>query len=295
MAIDFKEIQEANSGIGNQDTFEKFTRDFFQLLGYEIAQEPGRGADDGIDVKIIENRKVNGLEQKIHWLVSCKHYAFSKKSINSTIEHDILDRVISNNCSGFIGFYSTIATSGLITKLKGLNAKIEYQIFDDKKIEAHIVGVARFEELFLRYFPQSYKIWKENYYYLEPIKLLEAYLDTSMELKSIKDIFTPIFKTTGNMIKCMRKFGTWREAVEVNDYMIWDDQNPLSTEIASQYGLELSINWDRNSEVNGAITGHWDYTKRNKKCTLWRQHIVVNREYDEYLTKKYQEIKTMLS
>ncbi len=294
MAINFKEIPEANSGSDNQDTFEKFSRDFFQLMGYEIVQEPGRGADGGIDVKVLEIRKVNRVEQKMPWLVSCKHYAVSGKSINPTIEHDIVDRVISKECNGFIGFYSTIATSGLISKLQGLNSMIEYQIFDDKKIEAHIVGVAKFEELFLRYFPQSYRIWKENYYYLEPVKLLEAYLDTSIELKNIKSIFKHIFKTTGNMIKCIRKFETWREAVEINDYMIWDDQNRLSPEIASQHGLELNINWFKDPNMNGIIDGHWDYTENKKSCTLWRQHMVVNKEYDMYLSGKYEEIKGML-
>jgi len=40
MILDFKEIPQANKGGGLQDTFELFTRDFLQLLGYRIIESP---------------------------------------------------------------------------------------------------------------------------------------------------------------------------------------------------------------------------------------------------------------
>lgn len=40
MVLDFKEIPEANTGSGLQDTFELFTRDFLSFLGYRIIQDP---------------------------------------------------------------------------------------------------------------------------------------------------------------------------------------------------------------------------------------------------------------
>jgi hypothetical protein len=50
----------------------------------------------------------NGLggETKINWLVSCKHYSFSGKSVSQQDELNIRDRVEACNCDGFIGFYS---------------------------------------------------------------------------------------------------------------------------------------------------------------------------------------------
>lgn len=47
MIIDFKEIPQANKGGGNQDSFELFAQDFFEYLGYEIVEQPFRGADGG--------------------------------------------------------------------------------------------------------------------------------------------------------------------------------------------------------------------------------------------------------
>ncbi len=111
--IDFTEIPKANTGSGDQDTYEKFCRDFLHELGFSIIQEPSRGADGGMDLKVEEMRKGPFGITKIHWLVSCKHYAHSTKSITPQIEQDILDRVKSNHCQGFLGFYSTTVSTGL--------------------------------------------------------------------------------------------------------------------------------------------------------------------------------------
>jgi len=72
MILDFKEIPQANKGDGRQDTFELFSRDFFEILGYEIIQHPDRGADGKKDLIICESRVgISGVSQ-IKWLVSCK-------------------------------------------------------------------------------------------------------------------------------------------------------------------------------------------------------------------------------
>lgn len=54
MVLDFKEIPEANTGSGLQDTFELFTRDFLSFLGYRIIQDPDRGADGKKDLIVEE-------------------------------------------------------------------------------------------------------------------------------------------------------------------------------------------------------------------------------------------------
>ena len=93
--IDFKEIPKANSGSGQQDFFELFARDFLKLKGFEIIIDPARGADGGVDLIVRENRSgENDQKIEINWLVSCKHYAHSGKSISTNVESDIMDRVI---------------------------------------------------------------------------------------------------------------------------------------------------------------------------------------------------------
>ena len=78
--IDFKEIPIANSGKGNQDLFELFAREFLSEIGYEIIEEPARGADGGKDLIILERRTGIGGNTNFRWLVSCKHFAFIRFS-----------------------------------------------------------------------------------------------------------------------------------------------------------------------------------------------------------------------
>lgn len=148
--INFKEID------GGED-WELFARDFLKEIGFRIESEVSRGADGGKDLIISEITK--GIENtyRFRWLVSCKNHA--NKSINEGIEQNILERCQSFNVDGFIGFYSTLASSGLVKRLDDLktNSKIrEYQIYDRRKIESILISKG-FSFLCLRYFPESYK------------------------------------------------------------------------------------------------------------------------------------------
>jgi hypothetical protein len=212
MLIDFTEIPKSNNEGKKQDIFEKFCREFLEVMGYEVISGPARGADGGIDIKVCEiRRQNNGKTCKFYWLVSCKHYAHSGKSITKAIETDIRDRVESHGCSGFIGLYSTIANQSLLNTLNGLTDKIDFQLYDNSKIESHLIGIHTNQTLLLRYFPKSYKKWKELYYYTEPIKLFENYLNS---MKSYNEILLmELFQSTGNMIKKIRQFKTLKEAL----------------------------------------------------------------------------------
>lgn len=223
MLIDFKEIPPSNSTSDKQDIFEKFCRDFLEIMGYEIVSGPARGADGGLDIKVCEHISGINTVQKIYWLASCKHYAHSSKSITKEIETDIRDRVESHGCSGFIGLYSTIAHQSLLNSLTGLSCKIGFQLFDNEKIEKHLIGVHTHENILLRYFPDSYKKWKELYYYTEPIKLFENYLEKNHKYRT--EIFNNIFHSSGNFIKKIRQFDDVKSAIESENtaYYIVDE------------------------------------------------------------------------
>lgn len=165
--IDFKEIPPANTGNGDQDTFELFARDFLEALGFIIIQAPFRGADGKKDLIVAEVRQGNVGRTVIHWLVSAKHNAHSMKvrAVNDADEPDIIDRVTSNDCQGFMGIYSTLPSATLHNKLEKYKSsgKIEVTIYDKERIENAIISNLDTlkESLFLRYFSASYQKYKE--------------------------------------------------------------------------------------------------------------------------------------
>jgi hypothetical protein len=158
--LDFKEIPEAHIASGDQDMFELFARDFLEYLGYKITFFPNRGSDGGKDLIVEEKRTGVGGENTIKWLVSCKHKAHSGESVKPSVESNIRDRVESNRCSGFIGFYSTLPSSGLAANITGITNQIETQVFDKEKIESKLLGSSKGVELATRFFPESIKRWK---------------------------------------------------------------------------------------------------------------------------------------
>ena len=114
--LDFKEIPTPTGG-ATRDQFELFAREFLEFAGFKVIVGPDRGPDGGRDLVVQEARTGVAGETLINWLVSCKHKAHSGTSVTPDDEPDIHDRVRTHGCQGFIGFYSTIPSSGLGTKL----------------------------------------------------------------------------------------------------------------------------------------------------------------------------------
>lgn len=179
MILDFKEIPQANQGDGTQDTFELFARDFLEILGYEIIQHPDRGADGKKDIIVRESRiGVSGVSY-VKWLVSCKHYARSGKSVSDIDEPNILDRVSVHECNGFLGLYSTIPATSLGKNFEGLRNKIEIQSFDRERIEKILFESPQGLKLASRYFPVSFtKYSLEN---PKPVKIFSDDLTINCE------------------------------------------------------------------------------------------------------------------
>lgn len=160
--LDFKEIPEAHKATGQQDKFELFARDFFEHLGYKVLRGPGRGADGGCDLILEESRSGIAGTSVVKWLVSCKHKAHSGASVTKGDEAEVRDSVESNDCQGFIGFYSTLPSSGLLEKVQAIKS-IDHQFFDYSKIEQSLLSTKGGRELAKRYFPASYSRWSNEH------------------------------------------------------------------------------------------------------------------------------------
>lgn len=152
--INYKEV--ASDG----EQWEQFAQEFLNALGLLTESPPDRGADGGKDLIMIE--KSGGILHSLpfRWLVSCKHLAHSGASVSEVShERNILERVKAFRADGFLGFYSTIPSAGLNTRLRQLVDSRDlraYKILDQGLIESELLAFGR-SWLIRRYFPDSYK------------------------------------------------------------------------------------------------------------------------------------------
>jgi len=163
--LDFREIPSASPKLRKArkkalmkdelDAFEKFAEEYFEkVLGGVVLAGTTRGPDNDLDLKV----QLNG--ETI--LVSCKHYADGDSSVGADQEYDPVSAIYSNGCTKFIGFYSTVPSAPLITKLEGLKSNksipFDYEILKNSDIESRLLDKDSVVGwLFAaRYFPVSY-------------------------------------------------------------------------------------------------------------------------------------------
>ena len=92
----------------------------------------------------------------VRWLVSCKHFAFTRSSVRPDDEKNVHERVRAAQCHGFLGFYSTLPSAGL-SELLHRQSEIEIKFLDCGEIERHLLASAKGRLLIERYFPDSAK------------------------------------------------------------------------------------------------------------------------------------------
>lgn len=155
-AVDFREIPNRSADGHVSDAFELFARDFFAARGFRIVEDPARGPDSGRDLIIEEMLIGSFVTQPMRWIVSAKHFAHSAKAVGADHEIDPKGRVDVARAGGFIGFYSTVASTGLREKLiRTFEGSLNFKIFDRAEIESCLLG-PEMEDLFRRYFPESW-------------------------------------------------------------------------------------------------------------------------------------------
>ena len=108
----------------NPEEWEFFAIDFLAFQGFNILQLPSRGADEGLDGLVEYNN--------ITYLVSCKHYIKSDKSVGTSDENNIMDRLVQHKAKGFIGFYSTLPSTALLTRFKSYKEQHYEIVYFDK-------------------------------------------------------------------------------------------------------------------------------------------------------------------
>jgi len=270
MILNFKEIPQANTGNGDQDTFELFARDFLEILGYEILQNPDRGADGKKDLIIQETRFGISNKTTIKWLVSCKHHAHSGKSVKDTDEPNILERLEVHKCDGFLGFYSTIPSTSLSTNLTALKNRIETECFDREKIEKKLLDSPEGLKLSNRYFPKSFENYKiEN---PKPAKIFsdESIIECEYCKKNLLENKEGIFVT-------LRELTYWDSEEHISNHYKYayfsckGQCDAILKNLYIQKGGRLVDEWADISDYLSPVT----YIK---KQMAWMNSILIDKE-----------------
>lgn len=168
------------------DAFEKFASEFFtHICGCKVIQAISRGQDGGRDL-LIEGELTP--EVKGRFLISCKHKASSGNSVNTDKdEPNAKGRLDASGAKFFIGFYSTIASSGLRRHLEDTRANhkdFDFLIFNSGDIESRLISVdePRGWLLAARHFPKSMgNLFRRfvvpiNYYKADDVKRMGSQL-----------------------------------------------------------------------------------------------------------------------
>lgn len=238
--IDFSEIDI------DGEIWEFFARDFLQELGFFIESTPDRGPDGGKDLLISEELQGNLNQYRFKWLVSCKHFAKSNKSVSEKDEINIQERIDSFKADGFIGFYSTLPSSGLNTRLTNLkdNNKIkDYRVFDSKLIENYLIRIG-FSKLLMRYLPISYK----------KIKPLHLITNEFIPLKCAscgKELIESLnYENYQALISQVSKYDETTNTTHIID-VYWACKGACDTKIEDKYfrKLEATTAWEDISDL----------------------------------------------
>jgi len=233
-SIDFTEIQ-------TSELWELFAAEFLKTLGYSIDSEVGRGSDLGKDLIVSEELPGKLKRHPFRWLVSCKHFAKSGRSVGLDDENNVVERVNTFNSEGFLGFYSTLPSSALVTRLEKLvntgNLK-SARCLNFTEIEQILISKG-LVDLIHRYFPASYvRLRPAHHFYGEYIPLLCASCKQDLLLDSNerkgRNVIFVYHRDSPHMIEdvftaCKGYCDRTREAAlnEKGFYTQWEDLDDL--------------------------------------------------------------------
>ncbi len=167
--IDFKELPDVPRG----EALEMLTRGIGQRLGLALSWT-GRGADRGRDLLFSEIQEGPLSARPIKWLVSCKHFANSDRSVSEADVGSILDKVNQHGVDGFLLVTTTTASTGLKELLDSLDHRnggpIQTAVWDSHELAGYLIR-EEFSDLFRQYFPESFKSMRST---SEPAMVLET-------------------------------------------------------------------------------------------------------------------------
>ncbi|MBY3243170.1 restriction endonuclease [Rhizobium laguerreae] len=158
--LDFIELSTSKSNSPAGEDLEGLVRELGKLLGLS-PEWSGRGADQGRDLFFTEIRKGAIGARNLRWLVSCKDFAKSGRSVSEADVGSVLDKVAQHKADGFLLVATTTVSTGLKSLLDGLNEQgvIETQVWDRHELE-HLLFRDANVALIKRFLPESYSAYQ---------------------------------------------------------------------------------------------------------------------------------------
>jgi hypothetical protein len=113
--LDFSEISED----GTQ--FELLIREILFSLDYHVIWS-GVGADGGRDLLVREEIQSIFGRRFFTWLVQCKHFAKSRRSVGVKDLDNVVDSCVQHNANGYLLVSSTYVSSAVVNRLEAIDA-----------------------------------------------------------------------------------------------------------------------------------------------------------------------------
>jgi hypothetical protein len=148
--LDFRDLSDDGT------EFEFLVQELLQEMGMH-AERTGAGQDKGVDIIAQENlNDMIGAPIYKKYVVQCKHFAHSGKSVGVAHIHDVIDTITQQNANGYLLVTSTDITSSLKEKLEFLKKNsnaISIEYWDKISLEKMLM---QHPALVTKYFPTRF-------------------------------------------------------------------------------------------------------------------------------------------
>lgn len=110
------------STIKTGEDFELLCEDLLATMGFAIVSKPARGPDRGRDIIAVQTLIDGvGIQESHRYLVECKHYAVSNKSVREADIGSPISRMSTHNCDRYLLITSTVPSENVQTQLNSIN------------------------------------------------------------------------------------------------------------------------------------------------------------------------------
>ena len=155
--LDFKELSAPGKGSPPGENLEALARELGQRMGLEPAWS-GRGPDQGRDLVFTERRSGALGSGILRWLVSCKDFAKSGRSVSEYDAGSVTDKLLQHRAGAFLLVTTTTASTGLKAVLDGIDAAgtASTLVWDRHELERMLLQDENLD-LVRRHLPLSYE------------------------------------------------------------------------------------------------------------------------------------------